>query len=99
MGKKVLVYATFISLIVFLGSCTKLSDSGQKINGHLKMEIVTLGDTIPASWGPLISVSNAGQYPMMVQLWFQDKDGNLYMIPYNIELNTFNEAYRYLKCK
>lgn len=100
MGRQILVCAVLVVFTVCMGSCAKLPNTTeQNDNGYLKMELAEVGNTIPASWGKLISVSSASQYPMMVQLWFQDNDGNVYMIPYNIDSNAFAKKYRYLKLK
>ncbi len=99
MVRQILVCVVLVVFTACLGSCAKLPDTGQHNKQYIKMEISDIGDFIPASWGKLISVSSASKYPMMVQLWFQDNDGNVYMIPYNIDLNTFNDKYRYLKLK
>ena len=99
MEKKIFVCAALVVFIVGLGACAKLPDTAQNDKGQIKMELAEVGDTIPASWGKLISVSNASQYPGWVQLWFQDDYGNVYMIPYNIESNTFKKSYRLLKFK
>jgi len=99
MGRKTLVCGVMVILIAFLMSCAKLPDTGQKTEGNMKMELAEFGDTVPPAWGKLVSVSSASQFPMMVQLWFQDNEGNVYMIPYDVDSNTFNATYRYLKCK
>jgi len=82
---------------VFLLSCSKTPETEPVIQGSVKMEIAKCGDTIPAAWGVVISVSSVDQYPGWVQVWFQDGGGNLYMIPYHIESNTFHMNYRHLK--
>ncbi len=100
MGRQILVCAVLVVFTVCMGSCAKLPDTTeQNDEGFMKMELAEVSDTIPASWGKLISVSSASQFPMMVQLWFQDNDGNIYMIPYNINTNAFSKTYRHLKVK
>ena len=86
-------------LIVAMLSCTKLPErelpTGMDQPG-LKMELSDLGDSIPLKWGELIAVSSASQYSV-AQLWFKDNEGNIYMVPYNTETNTFFTKYRHIK--
>ena len=98
MAERTLKYLAGLFLILLLLlSCTKLPEAPTGIEGGLKMEVLPLGNTIPLHWGDLIAVSSVNQYPGWVQLWFKDKEGNVYMIPYNIETNKFHTNYRYLK--
>jgi len=102
MKKKIVVCTIMMALVVVmlsLGSCKKLSDTQLGAEGTLKMDIAQLGDDIPLAWGKVISVSSINQFPGWVQVWFQDKDGTIYMIPYHIESNTFHATYRQLKRK
>jgi len=80
-------------------SCEKLHKTSDQTEKGLQMEIAQLGSSIPSEWGKIIAVSNVGQFPVMVQLWFQDDDGNIYMVPYNVDTNVFNANYLYLKRK
>ncbi len=97
MVRKTLKCLAGAFLIAAMLSCTKLPEAPTGMEGGLKMESLPLGNTIPLKWGELISVSSANQYPTWVQLWFKDKEGNIYMVPYNIETNTFNENFRHIK--
>ena len=99
MGRQFLVCAVLVVFTICLGACAKLPDTAQNDKENLRMELAEVGDALPASWGKLISVSSVSQYPSWVQLWFQDNYGNVYMIPYNIESNTFKKSYRLLKFK
>jgi len=97
MKRKAIVCSVVVILALILVSCAKLPDSPPNIEGRLKMEIGQCGSTIPSTWGNLVSVSSVSQYPGWVQMWFQDGDGNVYMIPYQVESNTFHENYRFLR--
>jgi hypothetical protein len=86
-------------LVIAMFSCAKLPESQipTGIEGGLKMESLSLGNTIPLKLGELIAVSSVNQYPSWVQLWFKDKEGIVYMVSYNIETNTFYNKYRQIK--
>jgi hypothetical protein len=85
-------------LIVAMLSCTKLSEREVPtgMEQGLKMEVSALGDSIPLKWGELVAVSSASQYSV-VQLWFKDNEGNIYMVPYNTQTNTFFTNYKHIK--
>ena len=61
------------------------------------MQELPLGNTIPAQWGNLVSVISANEDASYVQLWFQDKDGNVYLVGYNVLKNKFALQYRSIK--
>jgi hypothetical protein len=60
-----------VALILSGAACQKLPDSTSG-GTQLPAEKVVRADAIPASWGNLVSVSAVGQYPDVLQLWFQD---------------------------
>ena len=98
MAGKSLVFLSGIFFIVLLFSCAKLPESSAGYS--FAMEELPLSDSIPLKWGELISVSSANlQYPGWVQLWFQDKEGNVYMVPYDVQVKKFGQYYRSLKRK
>lgn len=99
MAKKMLICFVGVSLVVFLVSCTKLPKSQAPDVLKFGMETLKLGDTdtIPLKWGNLIAVSNSIGAPEMTRWWFQDKEGNIYIIWYNMDKNKFWEEYRFLK--
>ena len=99
MARKFLVCAIMTSFIALLLSCEKLPETQTNSEGTIKMEVAQLGDAIPLEWGNIITVSSVGQFPGWVQVWFQDKDGAVYMVPYNVASNTFHANYRFLKRK
>ena len=98
MAKKILICLAWVSMVLFLFSCTKLPDTQAPapiIYGKFGMEILKLADSIPLKWGNLIAVSNVN--PEWTRLWFQDKDGNIYLILYDMKSNKFLEKYRFMK--
>jgi hypothetical protein len=58
------------------------------------VEDLTSGDAIPASWGRLAGVSSAGQYPDLVQLWFEDHDGVVRVAVYRVTTGELIHARR-----
>jgi len=95
MAERTLKYLAGMFLIVLLLlSCAKLPEP---IEGRLRMEVLTLDNAIPLKCGNLIAVVPANEYASNVQLWFQDKEGNIYLIGYNADKNRFSKDYRYIK--
>jgi len=96
MAIKTLTYVAGIFLIVLLLSCAKIPEPSAGYS--FAMEELPLSDSIPLKWGELIAVSSTNlKYPGWVQLWFQDKEGTIYMVPYDVEIRKFGQYYRYLK--
>jgi predicted component of type VI protein secretion system len=61
-----------LALAVAVVACQKLPS--QSPGGtQLPVETLTRPDAIPATWGNLVSATSVGQYPDLVQLWFQDE--------------------------
>lgn len=63
-------------LALLAASCTKLS-TPTALGGGIPVEVLGAKSTVPAEWGSLISVSGVAEYPDLVQLWFQDRDGTV----------------------
>lgn len=57
-------------------------------------ETLPSGDVVPASWGRLAGVSSAGQYPDLVQLWFEDNDGVVRLAVYRVTTGELITARR-----
>lgn len=94
MVRRLLKYFVGMLLIVLLLSCEKLPETPAG-EGALRMDVVQLGGTIPLTWGEFIAVSNSNV--TWVQLWFRDKEGNIYTVPYDVVNNRFGMNYRYMK--
>jgi hypothetical protein len=72
-------------------SCTKLDQVTTIGTGTLEMQELPSDGSIPLEYGNLISVSSLDQYPTMVQLWFQDEQGDLRMVQYSFRYNHFKK--------
>ncbi len=94
MVRKTLSILVGIFLVVLLLSCAKIPEYS---GGDLRMEILTIDNTAPLKWGNLIAVVPAAEYATYVQLWFQDKEGNIYLVGYNAQKNNFSKDYRCFK--
>ncbi len=102
MSKKILIYLVGISLVIFLVSCAKLPETKAPPSvpttlAKFGMEPLKLSDSTLLKWGNLIGVSNVT--PVWVILYFQDKEGNVYLVWYNIQENKYLEEYRVMKRK
>jgi hypothetical protein len=85
-----------VVLVLLALSCTRLQDA--RSDDIARQELPHL-DAIPASWGQLISVSNVTHYPDHVQLWFQDSDGVIRIVPYSITNGNFVGHFRMIPRK
>ena len=85
-------------LALFAFSCTQLEDQSYAIKGE-KTAIEKLAhlDSIPPEWGNLVSVSSVPCHENWLQLWLQDGEGNIRMVPYNIISHQFNEQIRLIQ--
>jgi hypothetical protein len=80
--------ACFIMFAVLIvsASCAKVGEPGP---GEQKsvLENLTKPDSIPANWGKLVSVSSSPGLEYWVQLWFQDDEGTIRVVRYNVRDN------------
>jgi hypothetical protein len=98
MAKKMLICFVGVSLVVFFFSCTKLPDTQAPkpiILAKFGMEALKLDDAIPLKWGNLIGVDSVN--PVWIRLFFQDKEGSVYLVWYNIRENKYQEDYLVMK--
>ena len=93
MVGKILKCLAGMFLIVFLLSCTKI----ESIGSNLGMQELPLGTTLPAQWGNLVAVTPSSESASFVQLWFQDKDGSVYLVGYDLLKNRFSLKFRSIK--
>lgn len=70
-------------------SCTKIDQMTGTGTGLLTIEKLPDGGSIPADYGNLISVSSVKQLPTVVQLWFQNEDGDIRMVRYSFKYDQF----------
>ena len=82
--------AICLLVLVFLFpiiSCTRLDEAPPKGTVSLGIEKLPVLDSIPLEWGKLVSVSTTPIYDGYVQLWFQDENGKVRMVPFDIRNN------------
>jgi len=77
-------------------SCTRLGESGSA-EQKLVMEELTETGSIPLKWGKLVSVSSVPGVANWVQLWFQDEEGIIRMVPYSIGDNSLSGQARVIR--
>jgi hypothetical protein len=83
-----------MSAVLILGvSCAKIGEPGAT-EQKLVLEKLTQTDAIPAKWGKLVSVSSAPGIEIWVQLWFQDDEGVIRVVPYNVRDNYLSSQAR-----
>jgi hypothetical protein len=88
----------FIVLTLLFGgiSCTKLGEPG--VGEHkLVIEKLTAADSIPLKWGKLVSVSSTPGINNWVQLWFQDDEGTIRTVPYDVGGNYLSRQARVIR--
>ena len=73
-----------VVLLFPIVSCTRLDEGPPKGMVLLGTEKLPALDSIPLEWGKLVSVSAAPIYPDLCQLWFQDENGKVRMVPFDI---------------
>lgn len=76
-----------VALVLLAISCTKLPDPTTQKEGGLAIEKLADVTLIPSKLGKLISVSHRPDFAHVFQLWFQDEDGNVSMVVYNMNTN------------
>jgi hypothetical protein len=77
-------------MVVFLFpiiSCTRLDEAQPKPKGTVSLgtEKLPALDSIPSEWGKLVSVSTTPIYAGWFQLWFQDENGKVRMVAFDIQ--------------
>ena len=86
-------------LVLMPSSCAKLDQPSPKGESVIVKEALPATDSIPKKYGNLVSVSSVAEYPAWVQLWFQDENGNLRIVPYSIRDNRFAGSVRLIPQK
>ncbi|HEX6850247.1 MAG TPA: hypothetical protein VF139_02485 [Candidatus Polarisedimenticolaceae bacterium] len=85
-----------LALIVALPGCRRLGAPDVRTRAAAA-ETLPSGDVVPASWGRLAGVSSAGQYPDLVQLWFEDHDGVVRVAVYRATTGELINARRIVR--
>jgi len=87
LGRTIISLLLVIPVLIIL-SCTKMPEWTVSGEGNLAVEKLPEIDSIPLEWGNLVTV-NPNPDPSACQLWFQDENGNLRMIVYDMRANEF----------
>jgi hypothetical protein len=83
-------------ILIFGMSCTKLGEPGLA-EQTLVLQKMTQTDSIPANWGKLVSVSSVPGVEHWAQLWFQDDEGTIRILPYNVSNNYLSSQARIIR--
>jgi len=96
MFQRMAAIATVLVLLVLGMACSKLDEPvpGEK---SLALQKLNQLDSIPAKWGKLISVSSVPGIEKWAQLWLQDDEGVIRIIPYNVEDNYLSSTARVIR--
>jgi hypothetical protein len=87
-----------VVLVVLQLSCTRLPQNQPVNEGPVAIEKLTQTNSIPSDWGKLISVVTLSDTPW-AQLWFQDENGDIHMVGYNVLENRLATNARLLPRK
>ena len=86
LHKKTICLLVFVVVFLFpVISCTRLDKGPPKGTVSLATEKLPALDSIPLEWGKLVSVSTTPIYEGIFQLWFQDENGKVRMVPFDIQ--------------
>ena len=85
-----------LALLVGGISCTKLGEPGAG-EQKLVIEKLTAADSIPLKWGKLVSVSSTPGINNWVQLWFQDDEGTIRTVTYDVGGNYLSSQARVIR--
>ena len=73
-------------------TCAKLA-APTATPGGIPAEVLAVHDTVPLEWGSLVSVSSAAEYPNLVQLWFQDREGTIRYVVMSLRTHELRNAH------
>jgi len=79
-----------MTLVLFLLSCSKFPEKKSLEEGNIAVVKMADDSSIPKEWGKLVSVSNRPDVSHVFQLWFQDANGNIHMVRYNMKLGRLS---------
>jgi hypothetical protein len=86
-------------LVLLLLSCTKIPQWAGPGQGNVAIETLPSKDSIPLKWGNLVSVTTSPDVKLGFELWFQDEQGNLRMVVYNLLTNSLDPNVRLIPRK
>lgn len=93
MFHRFLVCLVVFAVLIFSVSCTRLGEPGPG-EQNLALQELTQPDSIPANWGKLVSVSSIPAAGKWVQLWFQNDEGIIRVVTYNVGDNYLSSQAR-----
>lgn len=93
MPRRTSALLALLVLLLVLPSCAKL-ERPMPSSANLPSEDLPGRASLPAQWGNLVSVTSADAFPDLLQLWFQDREGNVRMVVFNLSTNEFLHAKR-----
>jgi hypothetical protein len=96
MSHRLTVCLVMSAILIFSVSCTRLGEPGSG-EQKLVLQELTQTNSIPAKWGKLVSVSSVPDIEKWVQLWFQDDEGNIRVVPYNVSDNYLSIQARMIR--
>ena len=77
-------------------SCTKIPQWAGPGQGKVAIETLPTEDSIPLKWGNLVSVTTSPAARYGFELWFQDEQGNLRMVAYDMLANNLHPNVRFI---
>ncbi len=84
MSRRTVGVLLIVTLTLVLASaCTKLNAPANRA-AQASPEMFAQPNAIPAAWGNLVAVSSVSQYPELVQMWFQDPQGEVRVIAFRV---------------
>jgi hypothetical protein len=86
--RKVAFGLCLLALCLPVMSCKKL-ESASTPTGPLSLQTTKIYDAIPEEYGTLIGVTQNGQSPKWVGLWFQKPDKTIVGVFVNVEQGVF----------
>ena len=86
-------------LVLLLLSCAKIPEWAGPGQGDVAFEKLPGKDSIPLKWGNLVSVTLSPQGGYFFQLWFQDEQGTLRVVLYQMSTNSLMDQVRFIPRK
>jgi hypothetical protein len=88
-------YLVVVILVLLPLSCAKLPEWSTPGKG-IAVETLPANDSIPLKWGNLVSAQNSPNMQYLFQLWFQDEQGNLRLVFYDVRSNILMTNVRHI---
>ena len=81
------IWLLVVVFLLTILSCTRLEAPAPPQGVPLSTEKLPALTSIPLEWGKLVSVTTTPIYEGFFQLWFQDENGKVRMVPFDIQNN------------